>query len=1120
MQDKPTNRDGLLPDPLWYKNGVIYEVPVRAFYDSDGDGVGDFRGLTQKLDYLKDLGVTALWLPPFYPSPLKDDGYDVTDYLGVHPMYGTLADFKVFLLEVHRRNLRVITEWVMNRTSDQHPWFRRARRAKPGSRWRNFYVWSDTVEKYKNSRIIFKDMEHSNWTWDPVANAYYWHRFFSHQPDLNYDNPEVFDEMNRGMDFWLDLGVDGLRLDGAPYLYERAGTSSENLPEVHACLKQIRAHVEKKYGDRILLAATDQWPEDAAAYFGQGKGDECHLAFHFPLMSRLFMALNMEDRAPVVDILEETPPIPETNQWALFLRNHDELTLTMVTDEERDYMRRTYAPMPQARFNHGIRRRLAPLLGNDRQCIQLLNALIISLPGTPVLYYGDEIGMGDNIFLGDRNGVRTPMQWKSDKHAGFSSANPQSLYLPIISDLDYDPEVVNVESQLRNPHSLLCWTRRLLALRKQWRALGDGKCEFLQTENQKILSYVLRHNKESLLVVANLSRFVQPAELDLKAFEGCVLVELFGRTAFPVIRESPYLFTLNPHEFYLFSLEAPAKVRLHSPEENLQFPALTVADEWTSVKSANNKSQLEAMLAEWLQHQRWFGGKARIVTRTTLNEAIPIPCGSETVLFGLLQVDYLQGESDLYGLTLAFADAKQAEVLRKDFPRFIICDLTVQHLGQKGVLYSAVANTEFCKSLVELISSRRRLKSATGELAASRTPVFGRVLGDTPLPEPVPGKAEQSNSSVIYGDKFILKLFRRLDVGLNPDLEVTRFLTEREFAHAQQLAGALEFCQSNGNRITLGMLNRFVPGGKDAWTFTLDALARYYDRVEALTTGGHLPPAVEGSMAQWIQNDLPANVAEVVGSYLDSARLLAERTAQMHLVLASDTEEEAFAPEPFMPYQMRGLFQSMRNHAKRNLILLRQQLKSLPAKIAPMAERVLQLEPQITDRFRLLSESRLTALHIRCHGDFHLGQILVAGQDFVIIDFEGEPATPLSERRLKRSPLRDVAGMVRSFDYAAWAGLAAHLKRVGLENDSWRNFQPWLRLWQEAVSSVYLRAYRKTTEQSDLLPRSDEEFFVMLPAYLLHKAIYELGYELNNRPEWLRIPLLGIPQLLELKMIL
>jgi maltose alpha-D-glucosyltransferase/alpha-amylase len=1116
----PPNRDGLLPEPFWYKSGVIYEVHVRAFYDSDGDGVGDFRGLTQKLNYLKDLGVTALWLLPFYPSPLKDDGYDIADYLDVHPMYGTLADFKVFLREAHHRNLRVITDLVISHTSDQHPWFRRARCAKPSSRWRNFYVWSTTAEKYKHSRIIFKDVEHSNWTWDPVANAYYWHRFFSHQPALNYDNPDVFSEIIQVMDFWLDLGVDGLRLDGAPYLYVREGTSSENLPEVHACLKQLRAHVEKNYGDRILLAAADQWPEDAAAYFGQGKGDECHVAFHFPLMPRLFMALHMEDRTPIVDILEQTPSIPETGQWALFLRNHDELTLEMVTDEERDYMYRTYARVDQARLNFGIRRRLAPLLDNDRKRIELLNALLISLPGTPVLYYGDEIGMGDNIFLGDRNGVRTPMQWRADQNAGFSSANPQSLYLPVICDPAYDCETVNVETQSRNPHSLLCWMRRLLALRKRWRALGEGKCEFLQTVNHKILSYILRHDAEAVLVVANLSRFVQPAELDLSAFKGYVPVELFGRVEFPAIGKGSYLFTLNPHDFQFFSLESKTSVPLAagSPDEEIKLPVLTVAEEWTSVVSLNNKPQLEAMLAEWLQQQRWFGGKARVVTRATINESFPIACGPDTALFNLLQVDYLQGDSDLYALPLAFADPKKAESIRKNFPRFIIGRLNIQSTGQSGLLYSAVANKEFCKSLVDLISHRRRLKSDTGELEASRTPVFRRVLGDAPLPEPVAGKAEQSNSSVIYGDKFILKLYRRLDAGLNPDLEVTRFLTAREFPYAQQLAGALEFCQANGDRMTLGMLNRFVPDAKDAWTYTLDSLGRYFERVATLIAGGHSPPAADGSMSQWIQNGLPADVSEVVGVYLDSAQVLAERTAALHLVLASETRDEAFAPEPFMPYHMRGLFQSMRNQAKRILGLLRHRLQALPADIVPMAERVLQLEPPIISRFRLLCERRLTTLRIRCHGDFHLGQVLYDGKDFVIIDFEGEPALPLSERRLKHSPLRDVAGMVRSFDYAAWTGLDNYVKRGGLQNESRPKFQPWLRLWQEAVSSVYLHTYRKMTEKSDLLPLSDEELFVMLPAYLLHKALYEVGYELNNRPGWLRIPLLGILQLLELRM--
>lgn len=1109
-------RDGLVPERFWYKSGVVYELHVRAFYDSDDNGVGDFRGLTQKLDYLKDLGVTTLWLLPFYPSPLKDDGYDIANYYDVHPTYGTLADFKLFLREAHGRNLRVITELVVNHTSDQHPWFQRARRAKPGSRGRNFYVWSETPDKYKDARIIFKDVEYSNWAWDPVANAYYWHRFFSHQPDLNYDNPEVHGEMFKVVDFWLDLGVDGLRLDAVPYLYEREGTSCENLPETHAFLKSLRAHVDEKYGDRMLLGEANQWPEDAVAYLGQGKGDECHMAFHFPLMPRLFMAVRMEDRTPIVDILEQTPPIPETSQWALFLRNHDELTLEMVTDEERDYMYRTYAHVHQARLNLGIRRRLAPLLGNDRKRIELLNALLLSLPGTPVLYYGDEIGMGDNIFLGDRNGVRTPMQWSSDKNAGFSRANPQSLYLPIIYDPEYHYEAINVDGQLHNPHSLLWWMRRLLALRKRWRALGEGKCEFLQPENRKILAYILRHERETLLVVANLSRFVQPTELDLTAFKGCLPVELFGRMELPAVTEKPYFLTLNSHAFLLFSLEpkSAVSVALSAPGEET-LPALAVADDWTAVLSPDNRPRLEAVLMAWLRHQRWFGGQTRMLGSASVKEAIPLACGSVTALFLLFQVDYVQGDPELYALPLAFAPGEQAEFIRKSAPRFVICELTVQNTGQSGVIHGATVSREFCKSLVELIAGRSRIKSPTGELEAMRTLVFRHVLGSAALPDSAVGKAGYNNSLAGFGDKFILKLFHRLEVGLNPDFEITQFLTAREFPHAQQLAGALEFCRLNGERITLGLLNAFVPGAKDAWAYTLDALGRYYDRVATLIADGQSPPMGEAPFATWVQAELPVAVSEVVGTYLDSARLLGERTAALHLALASNTDNKDFDAEAFTPHYARGLFQSMRNQAKQNLGNLRRQLKSLSGDCVPLAQRVLELETEIISRFRLLCEGRITARRIRCHGDFHLGQVLHTGKDFVLIDFEGEPALPVSERRIKRSPLRDVASMVRSFHYAAWAGLDEHVRRGSLESASRPGFELWLRLWQQAVSSVYLRAYRKTMDGSEILPRSDAELLLILQACLLNKAIYEAGWELSHRPAWLPIPLRGILQILE-----
>ena len=533
----------LFPNVTWYKDAIIYEVHVRAFFDSVTDGIGDFGGLTQRLPYLEDLGVTAVWLLPFCPSPLRDDGYDIADYTDVHPSYGTLKDFQRFLREAHRRGLRVITELVLNHTSDQHVWFQRSRRAAPGTRWRNFYVWSDTPEKYRDARIIFKDFETSNWTWDPLAKAYYWHRFYSHQPDLNWDNPEVRDAMYAAMDFWFDLGVDGLRLDAVPYLFERSGTNCENLPETHEALRELRKHVDGKYSDRMLLAEANQWPEDAVAYFGNG--DECHMAFHFPLMPRLFMALRMEDRYPITDILKLTPPIPENCQWAMFLRNHDELTLEMVTDEERDYMYRTYARDREMRINLGIRRRLAPLLENDRPRIEMMNALLFSLPGTPVIYYGDEIGMGDNIFLGDRNGVRTPMQWSSDRNAGFSRANPQRLYLPVNIDPEYHYETINVEAQQNNPHSLLWFTKRLIQQRKQFQAFGRGTLEFLYPGNRKVLAFIRQYGDEKLLVVANLSRFTQCVELELAGHEGWSRWKCLDGPNFPPSPTAPICFRLG-----------------------------------------------------------------------------------------------------------------------------------------------------------------------------------------------------------------------------------------------------------------------------------------------------------------------------------------------------------------------------------------------------------------------------------------------------------------------------------------------------------------------------------------------------------------------------------------------
>jgi maltose alpha-D-glucosyltransferase/alpha-amylase len=540
-------------DLRWYQDAVIYELPVKAFADGNGDGIGDFQGLYTKLDYLQDLGVTCLWLLPFFPSPLRDDGYDIADYVSVHPSYGTLDDFKRVLGAAHDRGLQVVVEMVLNHTSDQHPWFDRARRAPAGSPERDFYVWSDTDQKYRDARIIFLDTERSNWTWDPVAQAYYWHRFFHHQPDLNYENPAVIKEMLAVLDFWIELGVDGFRLDAVPYLVERDGTNCENLPETHDVIKMVRRHIDETAPDRMLLAEANQLPAVVRAYFGDG--DECHMAYHFPVMPRIFMGLHLEDRGPIVDVMERTPPIPEGCQWAMFLRNHDELTLEMVTDDERDYMYLAYSMDPQARLNLGIRRRLAPLVGNSRRRIELLNALLFSFPGTPIIYYGDEIGMGDNLFLGDRNGVRTPMQWTGDRNAGFSRSDPARLYSPVIMDPVYGYQAVNVEAEESDKASLLHWMRNMIRLRRLFQVFGRGTIEFLQPVNRGVLAYIRRSEHDVVLCVANLSRSAQPAELDLRAFRGMIPVEMLGYTEFPAIGDAPYFLTLGPYGFYWFELQ-------------------------------------------------------------------------------------------------------------------------------------------------------------------------------------------------------------------------------------------------------------------------------------------------------------------------------------------------------------------------------------------------------------------------------------------------------------------------------------------------------------------------------------------------------------------------------------
>jgi maltose alpha-D-glucosyltransferase/alpha-amylase len=1108
--------DLLAPDPIWYKDAVIYELHVKTFHDSDGDGIGDFRGLIEKLDYLQELGATAIWLLPFYPSPLRDDGYDIADYFDVNPHYGTLGDFRAFLAAAHDRGLRVITELVINHTSDQNPWFQKSRRAvaahdvtaaaaggvDPGGSgkgggtgvndpsYKDFYVWSDSPERYKDARIIFKDFETSNWSWDPLAKSYYWHRFYSHQPDLNFDNPAVHEAVQKVLDFWLGIGVDGLRLDAVPYLYEREGTNCENLPETHVYLKKLRAHMDAKFPGRMLLAEANQWPEDAVKYFGDG--DESHMNFHFPLMPRMFMALQMEDRFPIIDILEQTPAIPESCQWAMFLRNHDELTLEMVTDEERDYMWRVYATDPTARINLGIRRRLAPLLANNRRKIELLNILLFSMPGTPVLYYGDEIGMGDNFYLGDRNGCRTPMQWSSDRNAGFSKANPQQLYLPITIDPEYHYEAINVENQQKNLSSLLWWTRRVIAMRKNFRAFSRGSLEFLHPDNSKVLAFLRRYEDETILVVVNLSRFSQAVEIDLSRFAGCVPMEVFSRNVFPSIKKTRYVLTIGPHGHYWFVLQAQAGKRA---AKKRIVPSLEAAANLQSLLADGQRAQLErSILPGYLNTCRWFGAKARIIRQMRIIEQIPV--AENAAQLWLLQVDYTDGAPDIYSLPVQLATGAAADALARTAPQAVIARLG----PQRAVLYDAIWDADFRAMLFQLMASGVNLKGKNGQLIG----VTGNLLAQHPN-EKAPASqvlnAEQSNSSMLFENRFFLKLYRKLEDGVNPDVEVTRFLTERrQFAHVPAFAGAIEYRRGRGEPTVLALLQAAAPNEGDAWALTLDAVGRYFERVLARKGDLQTAAAAPGPLLDELRG----------GVYPEKAKLIGQRTGEMHLALASEPEDKAFAPEPFNAMAQRSVYQSMRASLRRAFALLQRKLLELPEAFREEARQVLAAEQQILANEQRLLEQNSPASKIRIHGDFHLGQMLYTGKDFVILDFEGEPARPLSERKLKRSALRDVAGMMRSFQYAAYSALWQPSMRA----EDAPFLERWADLWYRQVSATFLESYLLTTAGATFLPQKVSDLQVLLEAYLLDKAVYEVGYELNHRPDWVVIPIRGIKHIL------
>jgi len=988
----------------------------------------------------------------------------------------------------------VITELGLAHTSDEHPWFKRARKAPKGSAHRDFYTWSDTPDRYRDARIIFTDFETSNWAFDPVADAYYWHRFYSHQPSLNYDSPDVRREMFDAVDYWLEMGVDGLRLDAVPYLYAREGTTCENLPETISFLQDLRRHVDAKFDDRMLLAEANQWPEDAVEYFAAD--DARQMAFHFPLMPRMFMAARQEDRFPIVDILNETPAIPPNCQWGLFLRNHDELTLEMVTDEERDYMYRVYAEDPQARINVGIRRRLAPLLGNDRRLIEMMNGLLFSLPGAPVIYYGDEIGMGDNIYLGDRNGVRTPMQWDADRNAGFSTANPQRLYLPVVIDPEYHAQAVNVAAQDENPSSLLWWMRRLVALRNRYHAFSLGSLELLLPDNRKVLAFLRRHEDETILVVVNLSRFTQAVELDLSEHRGAIPVELFGSSEFPAVGELPYFVTLGGHGFYWFSLE-----RRDGSSDQMR-PNLTTRGPWTDVmRGTGNRAPLNRVLPSYLANRRWFRDKARQIRNTEIADVIPIPApgGIRSATVGsvvVVRVHLDQGLPETYLLTVSHAVDEAAAEVRKWRSESIMCDITSAE--GEGVLYDGLSEPGFAKALLEAMGKRRHLAGRTGRIVSVPSRGLRKLRegidADTPA---VPISTEQSNTSVVIGNQMVLKVIRRVEEGINPDVEVGRFLNEHtEFDHSPAVGGALEYREGphEDSAATIAVVQQYVANEGDGWNYVLDALDRVLE--EAITR-----PDIEEVMFSMPAQHLDAADVEpargnlLVGPHLQWAEILGRRTAEMHLALASDGTDDAFAPESLTAIDRRALHHGARSLLRRSIRAVRA-MGTTTSRVQELLDR----ESDVLSRLEIVMDP-ITATKIRCHGDYHLGQVLWTGKDFMIIDFEGEPARPLSSRRLKRPALVDVAGMIRSFHYASKVA-GNRVSRDLIPSRERAALDPLLTLWFRSVSAAFL-------------PVDRDELARLLDFLLFEKAIYELGYEANNRPDWVDVPAQGLIDMLE-----
>jgi maltose alpha-D-glucosyltransferase / alpha-amylase len=1094
-----TPRHEFNDDPLWYKDAVIYQLHVKSFNDGNGDGIGDFVGLIEKLDYIADLGVNTVWLLPFYPSPRRDDGYDISDYTDVHPDYGTRADAKRFISEAHARGLRVITELVLNHTSDQHPWFQRARKAPKGSWARDFYVWSDTDTRYSGTRIIFVDTEKSNWTWDPVANAYYWHRFYSHQPDLNFDNPRVVNAVLAVLRYWLGVGVDGFRLDAVPYLLEREGTSNENLPETHALLKRIRAELDRTNPGKMLLAEANQWPEDVQQYFGNG--DECHMAFHFPLMPRMYMALAQEDRFPITDILRQTPDIPSTCEWAIFLRNHDELTLEMVTDRERDYLWKQYAAEARARLNLGIRRRLSPLMQRDRRRIELLNSLLLSMPGAPVIYYGDEIGMGDNIHLGDRDGVRTPMQWSLDRNAGFSRCDPAALVLPPIMDSLYGFQAVNVEAQSRDSHSLLNWMRRMLTIRKQQQAFGRGSLRLLYPTNRRVLAYLREYAgadgsdqaAETILCVANVSRAAQAVELDLAQFNGRVPVEMLGGAAFPPIGQLPYLLTLPPYGFFWFVLAKAAQMpawHAETPEALPDLNTFVIRSTLDELMSDPARSVLQnEVLPAYLPKRRWFSGKDEKIGHIEMAAVSTVPGMTPPVLLTEIVVQSNRGESR-YLVPFGFIPDDQ---LATALPQQLAL-ARVRRGPHVGLVTDAYSLDPFIRRLMELLQSDARIETSSGQLRFVRT---ARMDGITLAPDmPIRrSQTEQSNSSVIVGQQVIIKLFRRIHAGPHPEAEMGLYLSESGYPNVAPLLGEISRIAPNGELYVLGIAQGFIFNEGDAWNWTQNLLDRAIHSI--IVTPEDLP----------LDDQL-----EPIRQFHTAASILGRRLGEMHVLLAQPTDQEAFAPRVAGDQDCEAWIASVAEQVRSALTVLDSQ-RAWTEEEQALRKLILEHREGLLRLPETLAPRGVGTLLTRIHGDLHLGQALVSQGDVYFIDFEGEPARPLEQRRAKSSPMRDVAGMLRSFDYAASTAIASG--GAGQSDTAILRKRSIIDRFRHISEREFLSSYHQAIAARSEAVLKPEVATALLNLFLLEKVAYELAYEAANRPNWLSTPLKGLAALVK-----